>query len=50
MDLKERLSHVISTFQASFDSMETDQDVKEEIEQLQSKLNVLLEENRRANR
>lgn len=50
MDLKERLSQVINNFQTNFDTMETEQDVKEQIEQLQSKLDVLLEENRRENR
>lgn len=50
MDLKERLNQVINNFQTNFDMMETEQDVKEQIEQLQSKLDVLLEENRRENR
>ena len=50
MDLKERLNQVINNFQTNFDMMETEHDVKEQIEQLQSKLDVLLEENRRENR
>ena len=50
MDLKERLNLVINKFQINIETMETEEDVKEQIEQLQSKLDVLLEENRRENR
>lgn len=50
MDLKERLNQVINKFQINIETMETEEDVKEQIEQLQSKLDVLLEENRRENR
>ena len=50
MDLKERLNQVINKFQINIETMETEDEVKEQIEQLQSKLDVLLEENRRENR
>jgi len=50
MDLKERVNHVINKFQINIETMNTENDVKEQIEQLQSKLDVLLEENRRENR
>jgi len=50
MDLKEKLNQVINKFQINIEKMDTEDDVKEQIEQLQSKLDVLLEENRRENR
>lgn len=49
MDLKKRVNQVIKQFQIDIETMNED-DVKEQIEQLQSKLDVLLEENRRENR
>ena len=50
MDLKKRVNQVIKKFQIDIETMNEEEDVKDQIEQLQSKLDVLLEENRRENR